>query len=129
MRIGEIADEAGTTSKTLRFYEEQGLLPEPARTPGGYRDYGVDVITRIDFIHRAKAAGLSLAEIRDILRIRDSGREPCDHVLTLLDTRLSELDNQIRQLVSLRETIAQLRSRAAESDPADCGADEICSFL
>ena len=58
MRIGELADAAGTTAKTLRFYEDQGLLPPAGRTPSGYRNYTAETIARIDFIHRGQAAGL-----------------------------------------------------------------------
>lgn len=88
MRIGELADAVGTTSTTLRFYEEQGLLPETDRTPSGYRDYSPETVTRIDFIHRGKAAGLTLAQIREVLHIRDRGQSPCEHVRALLDARL-----------------------------------------
>lgn len=129
MRIGQLADAAGTTTKTLRFYEGEGLLLEPDRTSGGYRDYGPDAVARIDFIHRAKAAGLTLAEFREILAIRDADREPCEHVVGLLDRRLAELYDQISKLGALREAISQLRDRALSSDPADCGADEICTYL
>ena len=71
MRIGELADAAGTTAKTLRFYEDQGLLPPAGRTPSGYRNYTAETIARIDFIHRGQAAGLTLAQIKQILDIRD----------------------------------------------------------
>ena len=67
MRIGELAEAAGTTTKTLRFYEEQGLLPPAERTPAGYRDYTPDAVSRIDFVHRGQAAGLTLAQIKQIL--------------------------------------------------------------
>ncbi|MCT1614878.1 MerR family transcriptional regulator, partial [Corynebacterium sanguinis] len=74
MRIGELAERAGTTAKTLRFYEEQGLLPPTERTPSGYRDYAPETVARIDFVHRGQAAGLTLAQIRQILDIRDGGQ-------------------------------------------------------
>lgn len=129
MRIGELAEAVGTTTKTLRFYEEQGLLPEAARTPTGYRDYAPEAVARIDFIHRGKAAGLTLAEIREILRIRDRGQAPCHNVRDLFDTRLADLDQQISQLVELRATITQLRDRATEPEPGSCGAEQICKYL
>ena len=96
MRIGELAAAAGTTTKTLRFYEEQGLLPQAPRTPAGYRDYGPNTASRIAFIHRGQAAGLTLAQVRQILDIRDDGQAPCGHVQDLLDSRLADLDEQIR---------------------------------
>ncbi|MEB3033369.1 heavy metal-responsive transcriptional regulator [[Mycobacterium] nativiensis] len=129
MRIGELADAVGATTKTLRFYEEQGLLLEADRTPAGYRDYSPDTVTRIDFIHRGKAAGLTLAQIREILQIRDRGQAPCEHVRDLLDTRLADLDAQISKLAALRDTIVQLRDHAATPEPTICTAEQVCRYL
>ena len=129
MRIGELAERAGTTSKTLRFYEEQGLLPPADRTPSGYRDYAPDAVARIDFVHRGQAAGLTLAQIRQILDIRDSGHAPCEHVRDLLDARLAEIEQQIAQLAALRDTITELRRDAAQPDPDSCSADQVCRYL
>ncbi|WP_454852392.1 heavy metal-responsive transcriptional regulator [Promicromonospora soli] len=129
MRIGEVADAAGTSAKTLRFYEAQGLLPEVGRTPTGYRDYPREVVSRVDFVHRGKAAGLTLAQIKQILDVRDRDQAPCEHVRSLLDTKLADLDQQIRQLNDLRETVAELRDRAATPDPDTCHADQVCRYL
>jgi DNA-binding transcriptional MerR regulator len=129
MRIGELAEAAGTTAKTLRFYEEQGLLPPAVRTPSGYRDYAPDAIARIDFVHRGQAAGLSLAQIRQILDIRDGGHAPCEHVRDLLDARLAEIEQQIARLTALHATLADLRRDAAHPDPDTCGADRVCRYL
>jgi DNA-binding transcriptional MerR regulator len=129
VRIGELADAVGTTTTTLRFYEEQGLLPEAERTPSGYRDYPPDAVMRIDFIHRAKAAGLTLAQILQILQIRDRGQAPCVHVRDLLDTRLADLGEQIDKLVALRDTIAQLRNQAATPEPDTCTPEQVCRYL
>ncbi len=129
MRIGELADAAGTTAKTLRFYEDQGLLPSAQRTTAGYRDYTAESLTRIDFIHRGQAAGLTLAQIRQILDIRDDGDAPCDHVRDLLDTRLADIDRQLRQLHDLRDTLAGLRNQATHVDPDTCSSDQVCRYL
>lgn len=129
MWIGELAEVVGTTTKTLRFYEQQGLLPETERTSTGYRDYPREAVARLDFIGRGKAAGLTLAQIRDILHIRDRGQAPCHHVRDLLDTRLADLDRQISQLVALRGTIADLRNRAAEPEPKSCSPNQVCKYL
>ncbi|BAS12375.1 mercuric resistance operon regulatory protein [Arthrobacter sp. Hiyo8] len=74
VRIGEAAQAAGMTSKALRFYEEHGLLPAAKRNANGYRDYTSETISRLDFIRRGRAAGLALAQIREILALRDAGR-------------------------------------------------------
>lgn len=129
MRIGELAETAGTTTKTLRFYEEQGLLPPAERTTAGYRDYTPGTISRIDFIHRGQAAGLTLAQIRQILDIRDNGRAPCEHVRDLLDVRLADIEQQIAQLSTLRDNIAALHDDATDPEPDTCSPDQVCRYL
>jgi MerR family Zn(II)-responsive transcriptional regulator of zntA len=129
MRIGELAEATGTTTKTLRFYENQGLLPPTERTPAGYRVYTREALGRLDFIRRGQAAGLTLAQIRQILDIRDGGHDPCEHVRALLERRLVDLDAQIAQLVALRDAIHQLRHQAATPTPEACPADQVCRYL
>lgn len=129
MRIGELAERTGTTAKTLRFYEELGLLLPAERTPTGYRDYSAEAPARIDFIHRGQAAGLSLAQIHQILAIRDRGQAPCGHVAALLDERLSTIEQQLRRLQDLRESLIALREQATHIEPDTCGADRVCCYL
>lgn len=128
MRIGELAQAAGTTAKTLRFYEDQGLLTA-ARTGSGYRDYGPEALARLDFIRRGQAAALTLAQIRQILQIRDSGTAPCEHVREVLGMRLTEVDRQIAELGRLRETVAQLHAATEAVEPETCQTDAICVYL
>lgn len=129
MRIGEVATAAGLTAKTLRFYEDRELLPPAPRTANGYRAYRAETVTRLNFIRRSRSAGLTLAQIRDILRIRDAGQAPCVHVRDLLARQLSDLDSQIAELVALRSTVAQFHDAATEADPAACDPECICSYL
>ena len=67
MRIGEVAGRAGVPAKTIRFWEDQHLLPPPGRTPAGYRDYGPAILERLAFIRHSQAAGLTLDHIRQVL--------------------------------------------------------------
>ncbi|WP_298865223.1 heavy metal-responsive transcriptional regulator [uncultured Microbacterium sp.] len=129
MRIGEAAAASGMTTKTLRFYESSGLLPATERAANGYRDYGADITARLDFIRRSRTAGLTLAQIRDILQIRDVGEAPCIHVRDLLARQLADLDRQIAELVALRATVADFYDAASEPDLAACDPDRICSYL
>lgn len=129
MRIGELAESAGTTTKALRFYEEKGLIPHAERTPAGYRDYGVDALARIDFIHRGQAAGLTLAQILQILQIRDRGQAPCEHVRGLLTERTAEIDEQIARLQELRQNLALLRDAADRVESDACRPDQVCEYL
>lgn len=129
MRIGELAEASGTTTNTLRFYEEQGLLPPTERTMSGYRDYTTEAVSRIDFIHRGQAAGLTLAQIKQILDIRDRGQAPCGHVRDLLDARLADIEKQISDLVALRDNVSALRDAAADPEPDTCATADVCRYL
>jgi DNA-binding transcriptional MerR regulator len=129
MRIGQAAEAAGMTTKTLRFYEERGLLPSPGRAANGYRDYGDASVERLGFIRRARTAGLSLAQIGQILAVRDHGDAPCAHVADLLAAQLAALDAQIAELRTLRETVAESHRTAAAGDPSACDPHNVCSYL
>lgn len=124
-----MAQRAGTTTKTLRFYEQLGLLPEPDRTRAGYRDYDDGVVDRLRFVQAARAAGLTLAEIRDVIAVREEVGPPCEHVTSLLDTHAVELDQRIAELTALREEVQRLRERARTLDPGSCDADGVCHVI
>lgn len=129
MRIGEAAAATGATTKTLRFYEQARLLQPAERTPSGYRRYDPDVVERVHFIRRGQAAGLTLAEIRTILEIRDAGHAPCRHVEKLLGDRLDAIDRQVAELHQLRATVAALHRAASEAEPDGCPPETICRYL
>lgn len=127
MRIGELAERSGVSAKTLRFWESAGLLADPGRTPSGYRNYNPEVLDRLDFIRQAQAAGLTLAEIRQVLTIADDGEPPCGHVTDLIAQHLEEVDHRIRELTGTRAVLEHLAQRAVEQDPANC--DGYCTIL
>src|SRR5690348_5501501 len=127
MRIGEIAGRAGVPAKTIRFWEDQRLLPPPGRTPAGYRDYGPAVLDRIAFIRHAQAAGLTLAAIPQVLEIRDGGQPPCVHVTDLIARRMAQVEDRLAELTRTRDQLVVLAARAAATDPADCRG--YCSII
>lgn len=129
MRIGELAAATGATTKTLRFYEESGLLPPTDRAANGYRDYGPEAQSRLDFIRRGRAAGLTLAQIREVIDIREAGDVPCHHVYQLLTARLVDIDRQIADLEVLRAALIQRRDQAETADPSTCSADTVCRYV
>lgn len=129
MRIGELADRASVSTKTIRYYESVGLVPEPVRTASGYRDYDESAAERLRFIRDAQATGLSLAEIQSVLELKDAGRNSCAHTKSLLDRHLAELDAQIARLVAARAELVQLAARAGELDPADCTDANRCQVI
>lgn len=120
MLIGELASRAGTSAKTLRFYEDEGLLPQPARTRSGYRDYPANALERVAFIRDAQVAGFSLRQIGQILEIRDSGDAPCAHVGQLIDQRLRQVEQRIVELQETLRNLQELARRKSTLDPADC---------
>jgi DNA-binding transcriptional MerR regulator len=129
MRIGNLATTSGLTAKTIRYYEQVGLMPEPSRTAGGYRDYPAEAVTRLAFIRDAQHAGLTLAEIRSILALRDGGEAPCEHVTDLIDQHLQEINRRMAELRKTRTALQTLAQRAAQTDPGSCSDAEICSIL
>jgi len=129
MRIGQLAAQTGYSVRTIRFYEQSGLLPAPHRTPAGYRCYDQDALTRLRFVRSAQALGLSLAEIAEVLRIRDHQGPPCSYVAQLLDTHLSALDTRIKELTALRDELRARRPLDTEPDPSRCRPDQVCYLV
>ena len=129
MRIGQLAAQAGYAVRTIRFYEQSGLLPAPNRTPAGYRSYDQDAVTRLRFVRSAQALGLSLAEIAEVLRVRDHQGPPCTYVAELLETHISALDDRIKELTALRDDLRARRPPGAEPDPARCQPDQVCYLI
>lgn len=108
--IGLVAKESGVPIKTIRYYEELGLLKTSGRTEGGFRIFKSDVLARLNFIKRAQRLGLSLAEIKDFLDIHDQGELPCEHVKIKLEDKVSEIERQIQQLQILKLELKGLLS-------------------
>lgn len=127
MLIGELADHTGVTTKALRFYERQGLVPEPGRTEGGYRDYAPAAVDRVSFVKDAQAAGFTLAQIGEILTIRDRGEAPCGHVSTLVEKRLADVERRLVELRAVRSQLRDIAARSVELDPGDC--DGYCGLI
>src|SRR5438128_277825 len=107
MRIGELARQSGVSSTALRYYEKAGLVPRPRRADSGYRVYDPGSVPRLAFIHAAQTIGLSLAEIRELIRTRDNGCARCQHELDLIKKRRVEVDMRIRELRRLEHVLAQ----------------------
>jgi len=129
VRIGELAERTGLSTKALRYYESIGVLPEPARTPSGYRDYPVDAQDVVRFVRSAQAVGLSLGEIREILAYRDRGETPCAHVVDLIRRRAAAIDEQMAALERTRRELRRLERRARDLRPEDCAPTLVCHVI
>ncbi len=114
LTISEVRDATGLSARTLRYYEELGLLPGVRRRSGGRRVYGADEIERLRFIQRLKALGLSLAEVKElnaVYAIAGSTRALLARLDLLLGRRLADLDARIGELEGLRGEIQSYRER------------------
>jgi DNA-binding transcriptional MerR regulator len=105
LKIGELARSSGVTAKAIRFYEWKRILPPARRATNRYRLYDQDAIDMLRFIKQASSLGLTLAEIKDIIVIRQGGRPPCTHVHRLLRDKAAELDRKLKDLLDVRRRI------------------------
>lgn len=119
LTISKLADRVGTSADTIRYYERIRLLPEPERTPSGYRQYDEDAVGRVLFIKGAQRLGLRLDEVAELLAIRERGLCACGRTAELLEARLAQLDDEMRALLHLREDIARLLETGAPTGACD----------
>ena len=129
MQIGELAKEAGVNVQTVRFYERRKLLPEPARTQSGYREYGSQELKQLHFIRQAKALGFSLDEIRDIIRSRGRGECPCTDVITIAERHLRDVTKQIQALQNFKEELSYAVKGWKKAGKQTLPAGAICTLV
>jgi Predicted transcriptional regulators len=118
LKVSELAAKAGVSTDTVRYYEKEGLLQAPERTQSGYRQYDEAAIERLHFIRGAQTLGLKLGDIKELLAIRDRGACPCGHTQQMLEKRVTEIDDEIRQLKALKR---ELQSMETLQCPTDTG--------
>jgi len=124
LTIGRIAQSAGVAIDTIRFYEREGLLPEPRRRPSGYREYDQSAVSRLRFIRRAKDLGFTLEEIRELLALSADRHGGVEGVRERAAARLQAIDERIAELQRVRDGLAEL----VEACPGH-GAPEDCPIL
>ncbi len=116
MRIGEVADRSGVTVDTVRFYERLGVLPPPARTESGYRDYAPDTVERIRLTRELQATGFTLSDVIDALAAHDAGGATCESERWRLEAALSRVDAKLAELRAVRRRIVQAQAACAGGD-------------
>ena len=107
-RIGSVAAEAGVNVQTLRYYERRGLLPRPARTAAGYRDFAPDTANVVRFIKRAQDLGFTLAEVQELLKLRSSPGRDRERIRRIATGKVAAIDAKIAQLHAVRDSLAAL---------------------
>jgi MerR family transcriptional regulator, copper efflux regulator len=108
MTIGAVAKRAGVPIDTIRYYEREGLLPEPLRRASGYRSYNESIIRQLRFIRRAKDLGFTLEEIRDLLALSVDRHRGVKEVKQRAQQRLASIDERIAELMRIRKGLEQL---------------------
>ena len=119
MRIGELANQVGVSTDTIRYYERVGLLTPPARGRNRYREYGTGVVEDLQFIKKAQLLGLKLNDIHTVLEISAGGQPPCDHVRSVVVAHLTDVERKLSELRDLRATLeSTLAKLDVEPKPA-----------
>ena len=129
MKIGELARATGISAKTIRFYEGEGLIPDPPRTISGYRNYADSDVVRLSFILKSKRLGLSLDEVKGILRLHDRSEPTCVHVKSLFEEKMAQIETVIKDLLSLKEELQSLGDNAVSMVDCRPQGGNICSII
>lgn len=121
LTIGTVAKRAGVAIDTIRYYEREGLLPEPLRRASGYRSYDETAVRRLRFIRRAKELGFTLEEIRDLLALSSNRSGGVKAVRKRAEQRLASIDARIDELMRIRNGLQQLiEACPGHGDPQTC---------
>lgn len=127
MTIGKLADATGVHLETIRYYERIGLMPEPGRTAGGYRSYGVEHVRRLSFIRRARELGFGVQEVRMLLALAEPGHASCSAVRELTTTHLGDVRRKIADLSRLERILATTVDQCAGDKAPICPVLEMLS--
>ena len=118
--IGSLSKRTGCKVETVRFYEREGLMPSPPRTPGGHRLYDEAHLKRLTFIRRSRELGFTLDQVRGLLRIVDGDHVACSEVKGVTLEHLDDVKGKIADLRRLRKVLEDLAARCAGDETPDC---------
>ena len=112
-----MAKGAGVGVETVRFYEREGLLPEPPRRSSGYRQYSPEELRRLQFIRRTKELGFSLEEIRELLELRVDPRTSCGEIKHRAEAKMADMDRKLAELQRMKKALGRLASSCSGKGP------------
>ncbi len=118
--IGSLSRRTGSNIETIRYYERVGLLPAPARSPGGYRLYGTEHLKRLTFIRRARPLGFSIDEVRTLLKLADERRRPCAEVRAVAAAHLEDVRAKLADLKAMERVLRETVARCASGTSSLC---------
>ncbi|MGR5065508.1 Cu(I)-responsive transcriptional regulator [Photobacterium sp. DNB22_13_2] len=120
MNISEVAQQTGLTTKTIRFYEDKGIISPPGRAANGYRQYSAKHIDELHLIRRSRLVGFTLDEGRELLAFsRDPLRRSAD-VKAKAEQKLVEIDEKIKELLEMKQTLEALTKQCPGDEGASC---------
>lgn len=120
MNIGTVAGVTGVSAKTIRYYESIGLIPEADRAENGYRDYSKTDIEMLRFIQRARRLGFSVKDVSNLLTLWQDRNRASGDVKAMALKHIEEVDERIRELESIRDTLKHLTHACHGDDRPDC---------
>ena len=118
--IGALSEQTGCNIETIRYYEREGLLPNPPRTEGGHRVYDQEHLKRLTFIRRSRELGFTLEEVRGLLRMVDGEHYTCAQVKSLTLDHLEDVRGKLADLKKLEKVLKQLAGRCTGDETPDC---------
>lgn len=119
IKIGDLAKRTGCEVVTIRYYEKEGLMPEPPRSEGNFRLYGEAHIERLQFIRNCRSLDMTLEEVRALLELRDVPVQECGEVNALLDEHIRGVEVRVEALLRLKQNLVSLREKCSGSWPTD----------
>ncbi|WHI47352.1 Cd(II)/Pb(II)-responsive transcriptional regulator [Microbulbifer sp. VAAF005] len=123
-KIGEAARKVGCKVETVRFYEQAGLLPEPARSEGNFRLYSDTHLEQLRFIRHCRSLDIPLDDIRTLLQLKERPAENCTDINQVIDEQIVRVDAQLESLKQLRASLLTLRSQCVSGE-----AENTCDIL
>jgi len=117
---GSLSTAAGVNIETIRYYEKIGLMPDPARSPGGHRIYKQRHLKRLSFIRRSRELGFTLQQIRELLELVDGGEYTCAEVHNRTTKHLADVSRKIRDLRKIQQTLKSMASECSGDSVPDC---------
>ena len=120
MQIGRVAERSGVPAKTIRYYEEIGLISKPERTAGGYREYDKQDVDILRFVSRARSLGFSIKDVRNLLALYEDRERASADVKNIALEHVCEIERKMAELDSVRRTLLHLADKCHGDERPDC---------
>lgn len=126
--INDISKKLGINSKTIRFYEDIGLIPKPKRNESNYRVYSNEDIETLSFVKKSRELGFSIEEIKNIIKIRENGDLPKDVVIQTLEEQKSTLEKRIKEMIVFNDKLSKVIDNFKNNEHV-CKKGKICGLI